>query len=435
MSVPYESEVQSLVKNINESQSMSLNKNDIIFVALIAGLQISRQWLNRKKILNRKRFNNDQESAEAVKHNRFMRDVVAKRGYGEWILGPTSYDAIGRTSAYWKKTTISGNNHRYTTLAHDPLIGLLVGPINLLSNTITYNTTTTGIKTSKVLPNDYNNPATGYSISGPTFFSMAVSDALYETKIDYKMLAAAVLKHLIHLASDINTTQGLIIPGLSVLPSVGSIDAQGINRWLIGNKFDSIWFMDLFAQYGIAEFINTISSIMYKFLLYHDTDKSDDFVNAKCKKVIAIANALSSSEDLILATIRALNGDPIGAIRDLDWGGLMATIKRIRESDEFKKEIKSIDSTWDDLSFNFQYSIQDINEDFQQKINQIDKKYQKIIMNMKSEYENYSHLQAMAANLNQPGIDSFGASIEFAKLNKVNNFLKNKEDIDGFFNN
>ncbi|MFB9768761.1 hypothetical protein [Lactiplantibacillus modestisalitolerans] len=457
ITVPYENQVQHMVKGINESQSMELNKNDYIFILLIAGLQVARQYINKSKILNRAR-DTDQEAAKKIKHNEkiektinggdplthksvtmwgnnsFLENISVNKQLPLWVLGPTSYDAIRRSSAYWEKTGVSGMNHRYTTLAHDPLIGLVVGPINLLSNTITYNTSLK-MGTSYTSPFNTHNPATGYEISRPSSFSQAVYNSIAVIKKDKTILAAAIIKHLLHLASDINTKQGLTIPGMSMLPSIGSVNSRDIDKWLISNHFDFVWFADLFAQYGLAELINVISSILYKFLIYRDTDKDIEFIDAKCKKVIAIANAVSASEDLIVAAIKASTGHVVSALRELDWGGLVAAIKRMFASDEFMLEVKGISESWDAIQFNFKYSTEDVEQMFQNKIKSINNKYEQILLSMQKEYRRYGELEALATNFDQVGDELFSYSIQFAQLNNVHNSLKNKKDIDNFFNN
>lgn len=433
MDIPHEKEVQDLVNSINESQRMSLNRDDYLFIGVIVGLQITRQWINRNKILNYKRFSNDQEAAEKIKHNTFMKNHIEKRDYGTWILGPTTYDAISRSTSYWKKTSISGINHRYTVLAHDPLVGLVVGPVNLISNTITYNIN--GIRTSRVVPNFPGNPATGYSISTPTDFSKAFFDTIFIIKDDPDFLKAAILKHLIHLASDINTTQGLVIPGLSLLPNINSINSNEINKWLLKNHFDAIWFGDLLLQGTMAELINYICSIMYKFLLYRNTEETEEFVDAKCKKIIAIGNAISVTEDLSLSVIKAVNGNTVSAIKDLDWGGLVVAIKKIVDSKEFQNEIKTTGHYWDDIKYGQEHSYEDIENEFQNSVNDLNSKYISILKNMELEYKKYNQFEIAASNLKQSGKESFEASVTFANENNVTDYLTDKKGMNNFFNN
>jgi len=432
--IPDNQSVQQFIKDINYSQEMQINKNDVLFIGLITGLQIIRQWLNKAKILDRQRLN-DQDAADVVKHNEFMKKIE-KNGTGRvvWILGPTSYDAIKRSSDYFNKPGVSGVNHRYATLAHDPLVGLLVGPVNLLSNTITYNTKVK-LGTSNVLPNDPNNPGTGYSISRPSSFVSAVGKSADVIRYNKWALSDAIIKHLLHLASDIGTEQGLVIPGLSLLPNINGIQGSQINAWLLKNKFDTVWFADIFAQFGFAEIINTISSIMYKFLLYRDSTKSQEFINAKCQKVLAIANAIASTEDIVVAVIRSMSGDAVGALRELDWGGLLATIKRVIQSDEFKNEIKSLIHVWDNLKFNAQYSAADIETGFLTNIQTVDSKYRVIMKKIHQEYLYYADAETRSADMNLSGSKMFDSSIEFSDLNKVEDTLRSKDHIDDFFVN
>lgn len=435
LNLPHGEDVKKLVKRVNDSQELELTRKDLDFVALIAGLQILRQYLSRKKILNMRRLN-DQESANLVKHNSVVENVIKNKNYGEWILGPTSYDAIARSSTKITKTGLSGMNHRYKTLAHDPLVGLLVGPINLMSETITFSDEDAliSLKTSNVVPTDYGRADSGYQIGEPTTFTTATATSIEYVKNDAMILPAAVVKHLLHLASDVGTQQGLPIPGLSLLPNIGEVTSASVNSWLLENHFDAMWIANIGVQYGLAEFINTISSIIYRFLRYRNSPVSAEIVKRKTDKVIAVANGISTSQDLIRSLMKAQFDLP-NAIRELDFGGLIATIKRLIQSDEFKDDIKNIDKIWNQVVFGMTHSVEDLEIQLQTQLRYIDSKYSQIMEEMLKEYEVYANLQENATNWNQSAKSQFESSVEFAKLNNVTNYLSSKEDIYNFFNN
>lgn len=435
LNVPYYNEVQREIKSINDSQATNLNKNDIAFIGVIAGLQILRQWLSRNKIINRQRLD-DQEAARLTKHNTVVEKVTRNKNYGEWILGPTSYDAIVRVSDNIERTGVSGVNHRYKTLAHDSLIGLLVGPINLISESITYSSGEglLPFQISKAIPIDPSNAATGYQIGHKITFTQTLGDTVAYIKDDKAILPAAIVKHLLHLASDMSTTQGLVIPGLTALPNVGDLKADGMNRWLLDNQFDAVWFANIGAQYGLAELINSISRVTYSFVSFYNKDISKEIIRRKTDKVIAIANSISTSTDIMRAFIRG-SADPIAALRELDWGGLIATIKWIFSSEEFKEDVQNIDKIWNQISFGMTHSIAQLEDEFQKQLTVIDKKYVQILEDMKKEYAYYAKLQSDATNWNQESSSQVKSSIKFAEHNGVKNILRTKKDRDNFFNN
>ena len=50
------------------------------------------------------------------------------------------YDALNYSENYSGESHgLSGNNHRYKALGHDPLAGLIVGTANIATNTLTVN--------------------------------------------------------------------------------------------------------------------------------------------------------------------------------------------------------------------------------------------------------------------------------------------------------
>lgn len=435
LNVPYYNEVQKEIKAINESQATNLNKNDIVFISVIAGLQILRQWISRNKIINRQRLN-DQEAARLTKHNTVVEKVTKNKNYGEWILGPTTYDAIVRASDSIERTGVSGVNHRYKTLAHDPLIGLFIGPINLIGESITYSgrESLLPFQTSKAIPIDQNNAATGYQIGQKITFTQTVVDSVAYIKDDKAILPAAIIKHLLHLASDMGTTQGLVIPGLTALPNMGDLKADNVNQWLLANQFDAVWFANVGVQYGLAELINTISGITYSFLSFYNKNISKEIIRRKTDKVLAIANSISTSTDIMRAFING-SVDPIRALRELDWGGLLATIKRIFSSEEFKEDIQNVDKIWNQIYFGMTHSAAQLEDEFQKQLVVIDRKYVQILENMKKEYAYYAKLQSDATNWNQDSSSQVKSSIKFAEHNGVKNILRTKSDRDNFFKN
>lgn len=409
---------------------MRFDQNDMKFVMIAVALQVARQWLS-EKIVDRGRLEN-QAAAKEIKHSTSAKKI-AQLNYGEWILGPTSYDAIQRTPGEKRRINqpgISGRNHRYKTLGHDPFIGLLVGPINLMSNTLTRN----DFATYKTKPISLHSASTGYLISTPMPGGIigATTEALNNGISDPKFAAAAVVKHLIHLASDVNTIQGLPIPG------AGALLPDNVNDWLLGNGFDAIWFANIGMQAGLSQMINTITSVTYSWLLYDEKKYgSHEVFNEKVKKVVAVANAISASANLMRVGLDIAEVNWIEALKHLDIGGLIIAIKAMMNSGEFKKQIHDMIYAFDDIKFGLTVSVADIQAHYERQSLLIDNEFEQVLLEMNAEYDRLDGLMENAINLEGRSIDQFTAAIKLAQYVKVDEskIIHNQDEGDGYFLN
>ena len=91
-----------------------LNGVDVAFLFFATSLQCARQYF----------VSNDKfRFKEASDGDKFIKKLVLK-SYEDILLQPVLYDAFKKHLDYQHLNTgISGANHRYTTLGHDPLLG------------------------------------------------------------------------------------------------------------------------------------------------------------------------------------------------------------------------------------------------------------------------------------------------------------------------
>ncbi|KRL53520.1 hypothetical protein [Furfurilactobacillus rossiae] len=418
---------EKIQKEIKESQDIKMKKEDYIFVSLICSLQILRRWLVEKYVINGKRYN-DSELAKKVKHQSPV-GKIENEDYGTWILGSACYDAVNLTDGMKRrviKPGISGANHRYATLAHDPLLGLVFGPLNLLSDTVTVHKT--NIRTYETKQIDWRIPSSGYKISAPSSLLFSVKQAAILVQEDPKMFYLAILKHLIHLASDSVTIQGLSIPGANALPN-------DIDKWLLKNGFDSAWFFGNGLQYLGANVINRLSRFVYTWLFSGSADDTE-LIREKALKDIAIANSLATAENFaIIGSRLGITGDYIKTLRSVDFGGLIATIQAISQSKLVKEDIANIANVWDDIQFNFTVSGSRISQKFTFDTQTIDEKYRDIILAMQEEYESLEDLQK--SSFDKRDDFQFENSGKYARVLNVDkgSILETQNDITRFFKN
>lgn len=160
------------------------NSLDVKFLFFATALQCVRQyWLSNEKL----RFKNDQQAGKVIKKYSPIS-----------LCGPVPYDAF-KKEGYFDNTGISGANHRYSTLGHDPLLGWIFGTANILSETVTKN---------NIILESYSTVLVGneYKINGTTNIASIFANSVDRVQDDYKDLILAIAKHALHLSSDAFTT-------------------------------------------------------------------------------------------------------------------------------------------------------------------------------------------------------------------------------------
>lgn len=288
-------------------EETGLNGVDITFLFFATALQCIRQyWLSNEKL----RFKDDQSASKFFKKYAPIS-----------LVGPVPYDAF-KKHGFEENTGISGANHRYTTLGHDPLLGWIFGTANILSETVTKN---------NFILESYNTTLVGneYKISSPTNIGLVFRKSIDRVQIDYKDLILAVTKHAAHLSSDAFTKMGLPIPIInSISPDLSSeLLKNGIDVYSVGRSA------------AIASFINMLIATIHG--LFYDESKysSRDLYEVKSRKILSYSNLIASSSNVIYVSISTYFGDKT-SIKKLDVGGLIVTVYRLINDRKFIREVK-----------------------------------------------------------------------------------------------
>ncbi|MCR5503775.1 MAG: hypothetical protein K6F53_12290 [Lachnospiraceae bacterium] len=232
------------------------------------------------------------------------------------------YDATAPFSEEIKKLKLfKGANHRFSTLGHDPLIGLVFGTANILTNTITTNNRFL-LTTNRVIYDDsMKNPKIGPLVSTARMLEAAVD----RFKEDKRSVAAAVIKQLIHIATDIYTPKGIQLPGTMLFLSNAHVEK-------LTDYMSTGDLVKVGASAGMAALINTLISAVHgcKLLFENNEDNrfSKDLYQTRTKKIITYSNFIASSSSIISA---ALTKD----VRKLDIGGMIILVIRLFNDAQF----------------------------------------------------------------------------------------------------
>ena len=181
------------------SKQTKLTKSDIALLLLTVALQVARQFIFSNEKF---RFNTAADADKAIKKP-FGKIIPEK--WQDLLLGPVPYDAVARVNPDGESTGLSGNTHRYRTLGHDPVLGWIFGPINILTSSLT--------KSDFITTYDVVNLKIGGHYTAGTFG--ALNDSIIKAQEDKLNLPAALVKQAIHFGTDYFTKQGLPLPFIS----------------------------------------------------------------------------------------------------------------------------------------------------------------------------------------------------------------------------
>lgn len=238
----------------------------------------------------------------------------------------TRYD--GESGGFFK-----GANHRFATLGHDPLLGLIFGTANIMTNTITL----TPFEKLKIpfthhvnYSFNYKNPKIGRNASTIKMLAKCGERVIKEK--DIKSLVAAIIKQIIHIGTDLFTPCGIQLPGLNIL--LDNKTAEKITKYISAG--------DVIKATGsgiIASLINKIIETIYLLMYCEEKDSDLRLYSVKAKKIILISNSIATGSNVILTVVNTMFADKT-AIKDLDFGGLYVLIKRLFTDKKFIEDIK-----------------------------------------------------------------------------------------------
>ena len=364
-----EKRVKSLYNNADQelndideqfSKETGLNKTDVSFLMVSTALQVAR-WIilsriNKKwstEIDKEHRLEHDDEKIidmekeERAKFQEKHKDWghTKSKKHRDWtniIFTTVPYDVTKGSPKFG--VNMEGGFHRIHTLGHDPILGWIFGPMNILSDTITLN----DIRTFDVLMD--KNDKRWIGITTPI---NAAIEAIDSVKEDSKRLPAAIFAQAIHFKSDEFTKLGLPIPLLeSFAPEfAGKVYKEG---------YDSLKLVKDVKILGLEASISIITNMIISCVhgLFYNPQENRDLYDIKTRKILSISNAIASSSNLIWVGGNAIAGNE-EAIKDIDIGGLIVTMYRLVSDTRFIHNIKKeyLSSEWKNKVVGEQYSF------------------------------------------------------------------------------
>lgn len=334
-------QVYQKIDEINEqfSKATGLNSTDVKFLFFATGLQCLRQYL----ISNEKfRFDTDKGG------DNFVGKFVPRR-YEDILLGSVPYDAVRKAEGYKDQNTgISGANHRYMALGHDPLLGWIFGTLNIMTNTLTKNSPSLTTYVVKAHPTTGNYNQIGENIPITEVFINGVNLA----KNDYKLLAVSVIRQALHFGADAFTKMGLPIPIINTIsPDLSSkllsenfrIDVYSVSRGIM-----------------LSTLINSIISAIHGLFYDEKVDIKRDLYEVRTRKILSYSNTLATSSNIIYTAITK-------NFTKLDVGGALVTLYRLITDYLFISKVK------------YEFISEILDNELKQEIEKIDKMYNELV--------------------------------------------------------
>lgn len=332
--------VYQKIDEINEkfSRLIGLNSTDIKFLFFATAIQCLRQYL----------ISNDKFRFDTDKGGDSFIEKFVPRKYEDILLGSVPYDAVRKADGYKEQNTgISGANHRYMALGHDPLLGWFFGTLNIMTNTLTKNSPLLTTYIVKAHPTTGNYTQIGESVLMPDVFISGVKMA----KNDYKLLVVSVIRQALHLGADAFTKMGLPIPIINTIsPELSSkllsenfrIDMYSVSRGMM-----------------VSTLMNSIIAAIHGLFYDERVDIKRELYEVKTRKILSYSNAMATSSNIIYTAITK-------DFTKLDVGGIGITLYRLITDysfiskvkyefindildNELREEIKNIDNIYNEL--------------------------------------------------------------------------------------
>ena len=225
-----------------------------------------------------------------------------------------------------------GANHRFATLGHDPILGLIFGTANIMTNTIT------SVKKEGILPiiktnhvvytSLYKNPSIGKDASTLEMFNKSIE----RTIEDPKVFVASLIKQIIHIGTDLYTPCGIQIPGANLILS--NKETEKLTQYISTGDL-----LKIGTSAKISQLINNIITGFHNLLYDEKKYSSREVYNIKTKKIILYSNLIATSSNIIWVGSNVYYGNK-KVIKDLDIGGMLVTLYHLIYDVRYIQKIK-----------------------------------------------------------------------------------------------
>lgn len=246
-----------------------------------------------------------------------LESIIATRG--------VPYDATRYADIKYK--LFKGANHRFATLGHDPLLGLVFGTANILTNTITCVDEKRWINSLNTHYVEYDIDMRNPRIGLPASTINMLKASCERVVSDKEAVIAALIKQLIHIATDLYTPAGISLPGANLVMSKANVEK--LTQYVSTGDV-----LKVGASAGVAMLINTLIAATHGCMLLFQNDKDDmseEMCQIRTRKIILYSNLIATSSNVIVTGFGKTQ---------FDVGGFLVTCQRLFNDTRFMDKIK-----------------------------------------------------------------------------------------------
>lgn len=297
-----------------------LTDTDIVFLFTAIGLQVARQYL----LTRFPQRLDDQTSAKSTWGHREEHSDRHHRYYSpslnEIITNPVPFDAnVGANGA------LSGGGmmgHRATALGHDPLLGLIFGTANIATSTLT----TSSLESYHIYTNDSKRDFFQNHARTDLVLSYTLDKLLNQGIEGKNIVAVSLMKEIVHLNSDLNTTRSLPLPFISVISPLAASK-------LASYGFDMSNVVTVGKQVSYSILINFLIAMIHRLFCESEGEMGQKLYEVRTRKILSYSNLIATSSNALIVSFT-------GDLSKLDIGGAAVTIYRLITDSKFIKEVK-----------------------------------------------------------------------------------------------
>ena len=308
----------------------SLTRSDVGFLTFAIVLQSAKQVLLN---LYKTRLDDKEAAKKTIGHHEEHSNRSERRYYAsieEIKSNPVPFDCVQKEEVVKRNDNpkLSGMNHRYKAIGHDPYLGLIFGTANIMTSTITLTKGKFQISSYHVHSgSNISRAGTVYKIdklsaraSTILIFEKIRERLQTDKKEGFQALAHALWKECVHLMSDIRTKKSLPIPLMGLV-------SPDFARILGFFEIDYLTVKIVEAEYAFSAFIDLTVYLLYCFCYNAEKDISPELYRVRCLKILQYSNEIATTSSAIQTWVRMAYGD-ITSAKFFDLGGAINTLYR-----------------------------------------------------------------------------------------------------------
>lgn len=142
----------------------------------------------------------------------------------------------------------------------------------------------------------------------------------------------ALIKQIIHIGSDLYTPCGIQIPVANLILS--NEEAEKLTKFI-----DTGSIVKAGTSALASTFINFLISAVHTLMYNSESELSREIYNVRTRKIILYSNMIATGSNMLWVGANVLGGNTL-SLKQLDIGGLLVILKRLRTDKEYIYQIK-----------------------------------------------------------------------------------------------